>query len=240
MYTDREKEILKSSVALCRLNDEGFPTSSASGFLVDYCGHRILMTVEHATGDFGQWAIQLNYDTSKGTQLYRLGAMNFLASFSIETNKANKIDFLYVEIPNDLNAVRQEITEQQEIIQSYPITIYSIDFEEKPSQDDKYGFAGLVKGQLEKHPFVTFFSTELKIYDELRYLRTDGDKYVFELPFNHPGHPEFKSCSGAPIINGKGVPVALLTSGCMKNNEIYGVSLSQYRTPIDILVGNIK
>ena len=136
--------------------------------------------------------------------------------------------------------MRQEITEQQEIVQSYPITVFLLDFEAKPSKDDQFGFAGLVKGQLEKHPMVTFFASELKIYDGLKYLRTYGDTYVFELPFDHPGYREFKGCSGAPILNGKGNPVALLTGGCIKNNEIYGVSLNHYRTAIDIVVGNIK
>lgn len=240
MYTDRELAVLKSSAPLCRINNEGLPSSSASGCIVDYSGHRILLTVEHATGDFGQWAIQLHFDKSKGTQLYRLGAMNFLAHVSLKTGEEKTIDFAYVEIPKDLEAMRQEITELQEVTKSYPITAFQLDLDEKPSKDDQFAFAGLVKGQLEKHPSVTFFASELKIYDGLKYLRTEGDKYVFELPFNHPGHPEFDGCSGAPILNNGGNPVALLTGGCIKNNEIYGVSLNQYRTPIDILVGNIK
>ena len=239
MYTERELSILKSSVPLCRIDDKNNPTSSASGCLVDYCEHRVLLTVEHATGDFGRWAIQLHFDKSEGTQLYRLGAMNFLESFSMKTGVSTTVDFSYVEVPKDTQPFRQEITENQELVEEYPISAFPIDFKMKPKTDDKFGFAGLVKNQLEDHPTATFLTSELKIYDNLNYLRTDGDTYVFQLPFNHPGHPEFQGCSGAPILNSSGMPIALLTGGCIKNNEIYGVSLQQYRTPIDILVGNI-
>ena len=87
------------------------------------------------------------------------------------------------------------------------------------------------------HPNVTFVSSELRVYDSLTYLRTEGDNLVFKLPFNHPGHLEFRGCSGAPIINGAGMPVALLTGGSITTNEIYGVSLAMYRAPNDILLG---
>lgn len=238
-YSERELSILKSSVPLLRIDDKNNPTSSASGCLVDYCEHRVLLTVEHATGDSGRWAIQLHFEKGKGTQLYGLGAMMFLESVSTKTGESKTVDFSYVEVPKDTQPFRQEINEKGDVDQEYPIMVFPIDFRLEPKKEDKFGFAGLVKNQLENHPTATFLTSELKIYDDLNYLRTDGDTHVFQLPFNHPGHPEFRGCSGAPVLNSSGMPIALLTGGCIKKNEIYGVSLKQYRTPIDILVGNI-
>ncbi|MFT5258379.1 MAG: hypothetical protein ACI9J2_000336 [Saprospiraceae bacterium] len=62
MYTDRELTLLKSSAPLCRIDRENNPSSFSSGCMIDYFGRRMLLTVEHATSDFGRWAIQLHFD----------------------------------------------------------------------------------------------------------------------------------------------------------------------------------
>jgi hypothetical protein len=236
MELPREELILRSSVPLRRLAND-VVTGSASGCLIDRHGSRMLLTVEHATGDQLDWAIQLRFDASiKKTQLYRLGAMNFLTSGVLGTQKLKTVDFAYAKVPSDLKAFRQDISEKQELISETEILIFAIDFA-TPSPEDNYGFAGLVKTDVEMHPDVTFVSSELRVYDSLTYLRAEGDNLVFKLPFNHPGHLEFRGCSGAPIINGAGMPVALLTGGSITTNEIYGVSLAMYRAPIDILLG---
>lgn len=208
------------------------------GCMADYRGSRLLLTVEHTTGS-GSWAIQVKAEPSQlSTRLYALGdTLNFLAEVSLTTGKQRQIDFAYAKVPPHMEAVRQDISEQMKVLREWPVTVFALDFEIEPTADDEFGFSGLVKGQLEKHPMVTFFATELKVYDGLKYLRTDNDLHVFKLPFIHPGHPEFKGCSGAPILNGAGQPIALLHGGCEKTNEIYGVSLKKYRTPVDILIG---
>ena len=68
-----QKYLWLSSVPLFRLNSQRLPTGSASGCLIDYSGKRVLLTVSHATGDQQNWAIQLRYLPSKGTETYQLG-----------------------------------------------------------------------------------------------------------------------------------------------------------------------
>ena len=46
--------------------------------------------------------------------------------------------------------------------------------------------------------------TELRTYTNLKYMGDEDDYYVFELPFEHPGHEHFQGCSGAPIVDAKG------------------------------------
>jgi hypothetical protein len=239
MSIDRYTQLLQSSVPLCRLNAEKRPTGSGMGCLADYHGHRLLLTVEHTTGDGGNWAIQVQSEPDKiRTQLYALGnTLNFLSNVSLITGEEEVIDFAYAKIPATLKPVRQDISDiAGKTTRQWPVTVFPLDFDLQATKEDIFGFSGLVKGQLELHPMVTFFASELKIYDGLKYLRTDRDKMVFKLPFEHPGHPEFKGCSGAPILNQAGMPIALLQGGCAETDEIYGISLSCYRTAIDILV----
>jgi len=56
----------------------------------------------------------------------------------------------------------------------------------------------------------------------------------------HPGHDDFRGCSGAPIIDTKGNVVALVCHGDDASDEIFGISIKDYQLSLDILVGNIK
>jgi hypothetical protein len=239
MTLDRRSQLLQSSVPLCHIGEDHLPTSAASGCLIDYCARTVLLTVEHAVGRGKQWAIQVGYDLQKSaTEMYGFGnTLRFLQTGNIVTGESETIDFAYAEVPRKIQVWRQDISEQGKIVDKWPITAFPIAFDVVPTSEDTFGFAGLVKGQLEMHPGTTFYASELKIYDGLKYLRTDKDMLVFELPMAHPGHPEFKGCSGAPILNGAGMPIALVCGGLIDKNEIYGVSLKRYQTPIDILVG---
>ena len=107
-----------SSVQLVRLNSQGLPNGIASGCLIDYSIKRILLTVSHATGDQGNWAIQLKYVPGKGTCTYQLGTMNFLAKGTLSKPKLENVDFSYVEVPMNIEAYRQEIEARRNNIKS--------------------------------------------------------------------------------------------------------------------------
>ena len=232
-----QMRLLLSSAPLVRLGQDSLPTGCASSCLVDYRGRRILLTVSHATGDQGDWALQLRYVPQKGTELYRLGAMNFLAKATLASPILRGVDFSYVEIPYNTVAYRQEIEAPTNKIKNEAhITIHAPTLSEFPSADDTFGFCGMVLPAQEKHFSQLYFSGEVRIYEGLSFLRTEGDYYVFKLPFRHPGHLHFQGCSGAPIINGAGIPVALVCGGQEEHDEIWGISLAAYKVAVDILV----
>jgi len=235
----RNLQLFKSSVPLCRLDDTNQPSSAASGVLVNYGGSRLLLTVEHATGDFGDWAIQIEYVPNRGTEVYKLGPMNFLKRGSLTTGEIKTVDFAYVTVPEELAPIKQQIDDSFTITNQIATNVFDLEFPCKPVTGVKYGFSGFIKGQIESHPHALILASENQIYDGLHYLRTEDDAHSFSLPELHPGHLEFKGCSGAPIIDEEGNIVALLTGGCEKQNEIYGVSLDHYRTALDICVGKI-
>lgn len=230
-----------SSVQLVRLNGQGLPNGSASGCLIDYFGKRLLLTVSHATGDQANWAIQQKYVPGKGTCNYQLGALNFLARATLSKPKLEDVDFSYVEVLSDFCAFRQEIEIPENSVKSEtPIHVHSSSLMDEPDENEQFGFCGMVMPTAESHFGQNYFGGELRIYDCLRFLRTEDNYHFFQLPFAHPGHEHFKGCSGAPILDETGALVALVCGGCEKTNEIWGISVKAYKIPIDILVGNVS
>ena len=53
------------------------PIGIASACLVDHGGHRWILTVAHATGNLGRWAIEMEFDEPRGAKLLNIGAMHF-------------------------------------------------------------------------------------------------------------------------------------------------------------------
>ncbi|MBK8183289.1 MAG: hypothetical protein IPK63_10520 [Candidatus Competibacteraceae bacterium] len=234
--------LMFSSVPLVRLNGQLLPTGIASGCLIDYFGERVLLTVSHVTGDQENWAIQLRYVPSKRTtETYQLGAMHFLAKGTLSKPMFKNVDFSYVKVPSSVCAYRQEIEVPANVVKSeIPITIHTPNLEDIPQSNNKFGFCGMVMPPYENHFGQVYFGGELRIYSGLSFLRTEGDYHVFSLPFPHPGHEHFQGCSGAPILSDTGSLVGLVCKGCARTNEIWGISIQAYKTPIDILVGNIR
>jgi hypothetical protein len=235
----------RSTVPLVQLDVKLHPEAAASGCLIDYGGKRILLTVQHATGNQKNWAIQCRYLPDKArTELYQLGRMNFLVKGRLFNSSAElkfdvkEVDFSYVEVPSNVTAYRQEIEASTSSVKSEtPIIVHEPSLENMPQLSDTFGFCGAVLHTLEKHSSRVCLGAELRIYSGLSFLRTEEDYHVFKLPFLHPGHEHFKGCSGAPIFSNTGSLVALVCSGKEQTNEIWGISLRALKPPIDISMG---
>jgi hypothetical protein len=232
-------ELYLSSVPLVRIGADSLPSGHASGCLIDYGGKRLLLTVAHATADNQRWALQVGFDQAlQQTQLFGLGAIRFLASGTLSASHLERVDFSYVQVPSTTVAFRQGIEIPSNVIKAErPIKVHTPTFEELPDTADRYGFCGLVLPAREEHFGTTYASGEFRIYENLAFLRPEGDKLVFMLPSKHSGHDQFEGCSGAPILNSAGVPIALVASGCKDTDEIYGLSLATYKMALDIEVG---
>lgn len=231
------ENILKlSSIPLRKLNSHLMPVSMASGCLIEYEGKKILLTVQHATGDFGDWAAEIRLDSQKGMEMHRLGAMNFLKMVSLTTLRSEDVDFAYTTVPVHINPVFQKVDQSGNILSEIPRHICDPIFKSEPDRNESFGFSGhILPSRLNN-----FLLTDLAIYTELKYKGVQEDYYVFELPFQHPGHKYFKGCSGAPIIDTKGKLVALVCSGDEDKNLIYGISLRKYEIAIDATYGKLS
>lgn len=239
--TERQKQLFLSSVLLKKIGRSNLPVAMATGCLVEYQDKHLLLTVSHATGDQGKWALELRYDPRMGkTALYSLGPMQFLKKGSLKLGTVEDIDFSYTEVPQDVRAYRQEIVNRSEVKDEMPVTVHRIDLDVKPSTTQKYGFCGAVLPSVEIHHEQNYLFAELKIYDDLSYLRSEDDYHIFKLPEPHPGDEQFQGCSGAPVIDNEGRVVGLVCSGEQSTDEIWAISVARYRTALDVFVGNIR
>lgn len=232
-----EEYITSSSIPIRSIGDDGMPTGIASACIFNYEGKRVLLTVHHATGNMANWGIQVKYVPNKGTAIQSLGSMNFLKSFNIKTGIGKNIDFSYVEIPTDIESLSQHICPNTGTIISEKKRLDSnVDFGITPSTEELYGFSGQVMPAFSGQALMT----ELRAYTGLKYVGDEEDYYIFELPFQHPGHEHFQGCSGAPIIDTKGNVVALVCKGDILTNRVYGISLKRYQIAIDATYGPLS
>lgn len=103
----------RASIPLRKLDHNLYPAAVASGGLVDYHGKRLILTVQHATGDMGNWAVEVRFEPGSGTQLYQIGAMNFLKIGDIASGTPKDVDFSYAQVPGDLKPMQQEVSLQR-------------------------------------------------------------------------------------------------------------------------------
>ncbi len=229
-------KIILSSIPLRQLNEMRKPIGFASGCLIDYCGKRLVLTVAHATGNDGNWGIEVKSTTNVGTQVYQIGAMMFLTVGNIDTDKIKDVDFAYATVPSDLQPSYHEINEKGQVVNQIPREILSIDFDIKPNKEKKYGFFGQSNFSTDNW----YMFSQSKLVLDLKFIGIEDDYYKFKLPTKHPGHEYFKGTSGAPIIDSDGNTVALVCHGNEEEDIIYGIAINKYQSGLDIEVGNFN
>lgn len=228
--------VLATSVPLRRLDESGVPIAVASGCFVDYGGKRFLLSVQHAVDKGSRnWIVELAYDQATGTDFFKPRGFNYVAEMTRGSGEIRHIDFCYTEVPDDLVSIFQHITPRGIQVQR-PRHVFRPDLSTVPDRGQIFGFSGQVK--LEMHG-TSALVTEMHVFPGLRYLRTDGEYHVFQLPVSHPGHQQFKGCSGAPIVDMKKRIVALVCDGDTSKNTIRGVSLARYKFAFDFVCGGL-
>jgi len=224
-----------SSIPLRKLDRNRMPIRFAAGCLIDFKKKRLLLTVQHATGDMGNWAVEVRYEPSKGTRLFPLNAMTFLASTSINNPKFQDIDFSYVSVPKNFVSYFQVIKPNGQIVLEEKRKVCLAEFDEEPKRTESYGFSGYVMPTRISNALIMVH----KIYLDLKYIGIEDDYYIFKLPMRYPGHEHFQGCSGAPIIDTRGKAVALVCKGDIDKNQIYGISLKKYKIALEVTYGEL-
>lgn len=226
-----------SSIPLCKLSDEKLPIGIASGCMVNFLDRRLILSVFHATGMEGNWAIELRYDINKGSELYYPGAFNFIAEMKLGISEIRKIDFSFTEIPPNIDSYFQELTLNGQVVSERKRIIFTTSLDSLPSKDEIYAFSGRIMPSFIKD--TETLVVEHHTFPGLKYEKTENEYHVFKLPVSHPGHARFHGCSGAPIIDTKKDIVALVCGGNIDKNEIYGVSLQRYKSAIEIAYSDL-
>ncbi|HDL01040.1 MAG TPA: hypothetical protein ENH23_02275 [candidate division Zixibacteria bacterium] len=109
---DWAAKLILSSIPLRQLGVDRMPVGFASGCLIDYNDKRLILTVSHATGNQGNWAIEVRAKNGIGTQTYQIGAMMFLETGNINTGDIKDVDFSYATVPDDIAPYYHELNPQ--------------------------------------------------------------------------------------------------------------------------------
>lgn len=173
----------------------------------------------------------------KETATYSPGAFNFFAEMQLGSSEINNIDFAHVEVPNDIEVYFQHLKPTGECVEEFTRTVFSPNFNIKPSVDEIYGFSGEVLPGFDSN--LNALIVDHRTYLALKYLRAEDSFHFFKLPVSHPGHEHFEGCSGAPIIDSKGNVVALVCGGSTKTHEIRGIALNKYKLALDATYGDL-
>jgi hypothetical protein len=224
-----------SNIPLRELGIDNMPIGMASGCLIKYTGKTLLLTVQHATGNFGNWAIELEYVQGQGTKLWRLGTINFLTKATLPSLIFKDVDFAYVEVPDTIESFFQECTPATGFGPKLKRHVFSDAFGHLPDIKDKYAFSGQVMAEYAGN----ILFGENRVYQDLEYVSTTDDIHTFRIPFKHPGHVHFKGTSGAPILNSHREIVALVIGGDTDTDVIYGIDINKYKILIDILINSL-
>jgi hypothetical protein len=99
-----EQLLRLTSIPLRQLNPANRPIGFASGCLVQYHESRLLLTVEHATGNEGRWAIEVGPRSGRReTELYLPGPMQFLEEHDLTGQAApHNVDLSFAFVPPGL------------------------------------------------------------------------------------------------------------------------------------------
>lgn len=236
--TEETKKWLKfvqaSSVPLVNVDEAGNPTGGiASGSLIEYAGNRLLFSVFHATGGISdRWLIRLRYDAARNrTDVFYAPRFNrFVETSPNAPIQGVTFDLSFIRVPPDIVPYFQHL-QPSGLVEERERPIFASDLCEQPQKNIPYAFAGEVR------PFFVPDCDTLTVdhctYPGLILDRTEGVYHYFRLPFDHPGHDAFKGCSGAPIVGFDRRVVALVVGGDIETNEIFGISMSAFKTAID-------
>lgn len=229
-----------SSVPLQQLDTNLLPQRFASGCLCEYKGLRFLLTAGHAMLKQGDWAVAVRYVPDYGTELYRLGNMTMLERLRLGMPMLD-VDFAFTAVPQDLCPMWEAFDPNTlKLTNQEPRTVHRLNFEGIPKRGCWYGFCGHTKHVFEDHSWLGFkqpvLDAQAAIVSAIEYVSTEDDMHVFKIAGGHPGHNVFYGCSGAPIIDGQGNVVALVSGGDVERGIVRGVSLHQYRSALDVEV----
>ncbi len=226
-----------TSVALRREEPSGGVGSSASGCLVQYSGRRFVVTAGHAVPGTG-WCVEIGFDAQVGdTEIWRLRGFSFVGEMRKGQGLAGMrmFDCCFEEVSHSVQPVFEHRTPRGVFSERRLRPVFITDLTALPQRDQQYAFAGEIKPEKHGNNWMADHAT----YPGLTYLHSDAETHTFKLPVTHPGHDEFRGCSGAPIVGEDGEIVAIVLSGETGADTIKGLSLAYVKPALDLYCASV-
>jgi len=105
-------------------------------------------------------------------------------------------DCCFEEISHTVQPVFEHRTPRGVFSERQLRPVFNTDLTTRPRHGQQYAFAGEIKPEKHGGNWMADHAT----YPGLTYLSSEGEIHTFVLPVKHPGHAEFRGCSGAPIV----------------------------------------
>jgi len=221
---DWRQWVLVTSIPLARLDTSDEVGGLGTGAMLDYSGHRFILSAEHAVKRHARgWAIVVQQDGAGQLEYYRPNAFTYVAEFRRSTTSVRCLDLCVAEVSSKLQTWYEYRTPRG-LFDKRPHHVFQSDSMASPDPDQIYGFSGQVRH--ERHGLSAIVS-EMVAYPGLEYSHSEGEIHHFRLPVPHPGHDAFEGCSGAPIVDLNRKLVALVVGGNTGENTIQGVAIQR-------------
>jgi hypothetical protein len=179
------------------------------------------------------WALELGLDSVKGTEVWHLGPFAYAAEFQRGAQAIRELDLCAVEIPSDVSGLYEYRTPRG-LFDQRPRHVFTLPAAgAAPDRNSVYAFSGQVRR--EQHSSTTF-AAEMVVYPGLKYLCSEREVQVYELPVPHPGHEAFEGCSGSPLVSFGRQAVALVTGGDLASNTVRAISIAHAMPMLQFLL----
>lgn len=232
MLTDRQ--LYAATAQIYGLGkDSNVPISSGSGMVAKIGGTRYVLTVAHNAERCERFGVHIDHDlATKGSYMYvtnSYGIVKLLKLGKAGECAVDEIDFTWFNIPDDCIPKRTSVApiDGEERIEN---TEFDLDKGVSPMMSSEdYSFAGVIKVGLASLAGTASYliKGDLAVHRGFRYERSVDEYHVFKIPYDpFPGHDAFRGCSGSPILDGSGNPVALVV-GSRPDMPFYGVGLQR-------------
>lgn len=211
--------------------ESNVPISSGSGVVARIGGARYVLTVAHNAKNCARFGVHLNHDlVTRGSHMYvtnSYGKVVLLKLNKVGECSEEEVDFTWFNIPDDCTPRRTSVVPIEGNVR---IENKEFDLDKvipEMSRTEEYAFAGVIKTELSPLAGMSSYVVEgtLAVHRGFRYERTVDEYHVFKIPYaTFPGHDAFRGCSGSPILDSSGNPVALVV-GSKPDMPFYGVGL---------------
>lgn len=237
---------------------ELLPKGLGSGVLLRYDDYNILLTAAHVTDVDAATCIDLMKVTNKGSNLYAVGAMSYLAKFDmdrfeeqlaqlkvkparVEESDFGQVDLSFVKVPKNLEIVQRDFLLEEIKIKKGVKQPVDPKMVTEPSLKKTYSFFGRIKPSLlPVTPVGPAFETQEIFYPGVKFIRKIGHYFEFELSSPIADHADFKGTSGAPVMDSTGNIVSLITHGYEGDKLIYGIALSDFLPAAAAMIADEK
>lgn len=223
--------LILATVPLVEQDASNTVVGACSGVLLDDGRRRVLVTVKHATGNGGRWSVISSSDARTGSTVLQLGAMHFLACFTLGHANLTAVDLAYSPVPHDFLPRFQLIDVRTRQIQvDEARLVFSFEAIGKPTGAVTYGFAGTIKTEPLRDSVELF--ADYRLERELQFTGEDADWYYFALGHLRGNDIEYKGTSGAPILSPDGDIVGIVAGPGKSKDSIRAVPLDRYVSAI--------